>query len=76
LSDNVISFPTGPVGDGAVIDCDQILDENKGLLRSLTLIGEGHNGKLIVAGSHGAAESAFLMVRAHAYLVENAVDRA
>ena len=68
----VINFSTrdGIVGDGAFIDPDQILENNKGLFKNLVLVGEDQDGNFTIACSRGNAE-AFLMLNVGADMILN-----
>lgn len=72
----VIAFNPGEfVGDGHVVTPENVLETAKGQLATVTVIGWAHDGTLYVAGSHGAADSAFLMACGQAFLVKNEVVR-
>jgi hypothetical protein len=72
MSDNIIDFKTrdGLVGDGHTVDVDAMLENNKGQLREVVLIGFEEDGALRVASSH-SYERAYLMTgMAQAYLLD------
>lgn len=73
--DNVINLHPEAVGEGFKVNCDGMLEINKGRFQSLALVGIGHDGELIVAGSGGASESHFLFAQGQAFLVDFEVKR-
>lgn len=60
----------GIVGDGVIVDPENVLSGPAGLLRMVVVVGIDLDGELYVAGSHGTAESHLLLGRASADLVE------
>lgn len=63
------------VGDGVHLDADEILENNKGVFRSLVLCGIGVDGELVVAATDSSAESVFLLERAKNMIVTCEVER-
>jgi hypothetical protein len=60
---NVVQFPSGPVGDGVVVNVSDVLDGMKHCER-VFVIGVDEHGDLEMASSHGNADACFLLVRA------------
>lgn len=75
MSDNVIELHPGVLGDGAHIDPDQILENNKGEFVRIVLVGERPDGSIAVAGSDSAAESLLLLQYGSHFVVTNRVER-
>lgn len=75
MTDNVIGFRPSIVGDGTKIDCDQVLENNKGEFVRLVLVGVKPDGDYAVAGTDSAAESLMLLQWASHFLVNNEVAR-
>ena len=57
------------VGDGAVLDPDKVLENNKGDFAEVVVIGRGRDGKIQFAGSHGRLESLWLVRKGEAMLL-------
>ena len=74
MAENVIHL-VQPLGDGAHIDADQILEANKGEFITLVLCGLNAEGRLVVAATDSAAESVFLLERAKHFIVVNDIER-
>lgn len=74
MSENVIRLVTD-LGDGAVIDADQVLENNKGEFDQIVLVGRRPDGALAVAGTHGAGDSVLLLEWGKSFLVQNMVAR-
>jgi hypothetical protein len=72
---DVVPLRVGLVGDGAKVDCDNVLTAAQGQLRTVLVIGERPDGELYVAGSDGVADSVLLMERAKHWFIENTVLR-
>lgn len=72
--DNITEFRPKIVGNGAVVDCDQILEENKGAFARVALIGWTKDGKIAVASSHGAPDTLWLIEVGKDFLVHNTGD--
>lgn len=75
MSDNVIGFRPQIVGDGIKLDCDDILEANKGEFDRLVLVGVKPSGEYVVAGTESAAESLMLLQWGSHFLVGNDVAR-
>lgn len=74
MSENIIHL-VQPLGDGAHLDADIILEANKGVFRTLVMAGLDLNGELVIAGTDSSAESVFLLERAKHMLVTHDVER-
>lgn len=66
MTDNIVRLVTGPVGDGVVIEPDNILTHAVGQLDSALVVGEG---TLYIAASHGKSDILMLLARAQAKLI-------
>ena len=67
---DIVQFSAGLVGDGIVIDPDQILREAIGAgYTHLVLIAHDGDSKVDIRSSHGLAESLLLMERAKVKMV-------
>lgn len=73
--DGVTRMRPALVGDGFVMDPDQVLEANKGRFFRVVLVGETEDGDIKVAGTHSAPESLMLLAWATAFLVNNRVMR-
>jgi hypothetical protein len=60
---NVVSFTGGLVGEGFVIDPDQVLECAKGNKRVVILMID-HENQMHIASSHGNADAALMLCRA------------
>ena len=49
------------VGDGKVLNPDNVLENNKGSFTEVVVIGRDHDGKVIFASSHGRLEAMWLL---------------
>lgn len=74
MTDNVIHL-VQPLGDGAHIDADQILEQNKGVFRSLVIAGYDQDGQLVLCGTDSTEHSVFLLERAKLFLLTHDVER-
>lgn len=75
MADNIVELRPGVLGDGAHIDPDQILENNKAEFVRLVLVGERADSSIAVAGSDGAAESLLLLQFGSHFIVTNRVER-
>lgn len=71
----VVQLDTGLIGDGRVVDPDQVLECAKNLLQTVFICGIDYDGQLFMAGSHGAAENVLLMERAKHVFVTSDTGR-
>jgi hypothetical protein len=69
MTDNIVRLVTGPVGDGVVIEPDNILTHAVGQLDSALVVGEAKDGTLYIAASHGKSDILMLLARAQAKLI-------
>jgi hypothetical protein len=75
VSENVIPFHPGEVGDGLALDPDEILEANKGEFIRIALVGERADGTMAVAGTHSSAESLLLLQWGSHFIIGNVVAR-
>lgn len=72
--DNVIRL-VQPVGDGVVVNCDNVLDAAKGQLSTVLVVGLcTDDGSTYVASSHGVKDAVFLAELAKMTALLDAID--
>lgn len=71
---NVVSLPTGLVGDGLTVQPDNVIAAVIGKARMVVVAYEDDNGELQVASSHGRPESITLFERARVRLISSYED--
>lgn len=69
--DNIVRLATGPIGDGAAIDIDSMLEANKGVFRQIVIVGVKHSGDIAVASSHGTPEAMMLLQHGVHFILTN-----
>lgn len=71
---NVVELETGEVGDGYVLNIDDLLEAAKGAnLSDVVIIGTDDDGELYVASSHGRAEAMMLLAFAQHWFCREAL---
>lgn len=65
----VVQLVPESVGDDYIIDPDKILEQHKGKLITLVIIGEDEDGELVVAGSNNLGISNLLIDQAKLQLI-------
>ena len=69
-ADNVVHLEVLQ-GDGFVLDADSVLSGQLGNLHMCVVVGLDEDGDLVIAGTHGSAESVFIMERAKLLFLES-----
>lgn len=71
MSAEVVPLHPGLVGDGFEVLPDDVLEQAKGRLACVVVVGQTTGGEQFVAGSHGAPDTVFQMELAKRWLLNH-----